>query len=88
MAYKHQGATSDNRYYRTIEVRCLYSGNSRQYTITTKPTERILESYQNKFMAEECDCESCVEKRKSRAKMVRALEGIKANRELHALGEI
>ena len=85
--YQHQGATTSNKYYRIIEVRCLYSGNSRKYTITTKPTEKILEAYQDKFMMEECDCESCTEKRKSREKLKRALKGQRANRELRALGE-
>lgn len=87
MENKHLGATTSNKFYRTIEVRCIYSGNVRKYTITTKPTEKILEAYQNKFMKEECQCESCTEKRKSREKLKRKLRESRATKELHALGE-
>lgn len=87
MTNKHQGATTSNKFYRTIEVRCIYSGNLRRYTITTKPTEKILEAYQDKFMNEECQCESCTEKRKSREKLKRALRESRATRELYAIGE-
>ena len=84
---EHLGASSSNKYYNTIEVRCIYSGNSRKYTITSPVSNRIKEIYANKFMKEECQCKSCIERREHRAKVIDALRRNNATRELRLLGE-
>ena len=76
---EHQGASSTGTYYRTFEVSCIYSGNTRKYSVTFEPNGKTIEQYRSKFMREECDCPSCSQKRKDREKMI--------NKELSLLGE-
>lgn len=71
---EHQGASTTGAYYRTFEVGCIYSGNSRKYTVPFEPNEKTIEQYRSKYMREECECPSCTQKRQDREKMIRALK--------------
>ncbi|MBS5620915.1 MULTISPECIES: hypothetical protein [Eubacterium] len=84
---EHQGASSTGTYYRTFEVSCIYSGNTRKYSVTFEPNGKTIEQYRSKFMREECDCLNCSQKRKDREKIIKALKRDRAYKELSLLGE-
>ena len=82
---EHQGASSTRTYYRTFEVSCIYSGNTRKYSVTFEPNGKTIEQYRSKFMREECDCPSCSQKRKDRdqrTKERQSIQGVKLARRI------
>ena len=39
---EHQGASSTGTYYRSFEVSCIYSGNTRKYSVSFEPNGKTM----------------------------------------------
>ena len=69
--------------------RCIYSGNERTvpYEIfTNRITPEMQERYNSKYMKEECECDSCTQKRQERQRLINRLYEDRAYDSLRTLG--
>lgn len=81
------GATTEQWRY-GHKVWCLYSGNEGKiFTVYRNLNENDQLRLNYRFMKEKCTCDSCLEKRKQRAKVIEALKRVGAYHELELLGE-
>lgn len=84
--WRHQGAVGANQTY-TRFAKCAYSGNKKSYELPHKYwNEDIKARLNDRFMRDDCMCETCVEHREHLVKLRAALERTNDRAGLKAMG--
>lgn len=73
--FVHQGARSSGNTTYARTARCIYSGNTKIYSIEDKEWNANKQwSLDSRFMKNECQCNSCLIRREDDLKTIKALQ--------------